>query len=72
MSARIPKSIVNDIERIAALEQQVQTLREALKDADHLCLWLLQSDISDDDKERVIRDNGINFAAALAATEKEG
>ena len=30
------------------------------------CKWLLQSDISEADKERVIRENGVNFAIEVA------
>jgi hypothetical protein len=51
------------------LRAEVQRLRGQVADAEHLCKWLLQSDISEDDRERVIRENGINFAIALAATE---
>jgi len=45
---------------------EIAVLRAALADADHLCKWLLQSDISDSDRERVIRENGVNFALAIA------
>jgi hypothetical protein len=49
--------------RIASLEARNAELTEAIRDADHLCKWLLQSDISASDRERVILENGINFAA---------
>jgi hypothetical protein len=49
-----------------AAEERIEALENTLRDADHLCRWLLQSDISPADRERVIRENGINFAAALA------
>jgi hypothetical protein len=50
---------------VRELADENARLREALKDAEHLCRWLLQSDIEPADRERVTRENGINFAAAL-------
>ena len=47
------------------VDPQRQALVDALKDAEHLCKWLLQADITPEDKERVTRQNGINFALAL-------
>ena len=46
-------------------------LRDAVADAEHLCKWLLQSDISDADRERVIRENGANFSLVLAEHERQ-
>ena len=48
----------------------IRQMLEATKDADHLCKWLLQSDISEADRERVIRENGVSFAVQIAAAEK--
>ena len=56
----------------AQLERTNAALLGALKDAEHLCKWLLQSDIPQDDRERVIRENGINFDAAIAEAETTG
>lgn len=55
-----------------ASERTNAALLGALKDAEHLCKWLLQSDIRQDDRERVIRENGINFAAAIVEAETTG
>ena len=55
-------------ERDEALKK-VERLRDECKNADHLCKWLLQSDISEADRERVILENGINFALAVRASQ---
>jgi hypothetical protein len=68
-----------DIEYIEAVKQvraendrlgwQVRVLRDALADAEHLCRWLLQSDVGAPERELVTRENGTMFALILAQTE---
>lgn len=58
-------------QELDAAQLREKALRDALLEAEHLCKWLLQSDIGEADRERVIRENGINFAAALALVAAE-
>lgn len=67
--AALAERIVQCANSHAQLERTNAALFGALKDAEHLCKWLLQSDIPQGDRERVIRENGINFAAAIAEAE---
>lgn len=53
------------------MDKVKEQLYEALKDAEHLCRWILQSDLPDADKRRCIREKGIDFKLVLAAYEQE-
>jgi len=57
-------------EDYVTLKTSHEALVEALKGAEHLCKWLLQSDLSNSDRERVTRENGVDFAMALANARK--
>lgn len=50
----------------------VARLTGTVKDAEHLCKWLMQSDISPADRERVTRENGIAFSLAVASQPASG